>query len=98
VHVNVPLLRKTANYRLIARGLAHPTFYLKLCPNLRGELTRQAQKARPDTGLWADDVTQKGFSLASLAMLTANVVILTKLFRRLVDYLQLDPSLAGFSV
>jgi hypothetical protein len=58
VHVNVALLRKTANHRLIATGLAYPTFYLKLYPDLRTELVRQAQKARPRTGLWADDLTQ----------------------------------------
>jgi hypothetical protein len=100
VQVNVALLRKTANYRLITTGLAYPTFYFRLFPDLRSELARQAQKARPRTGLQADDLTQKGFSLASLATLTDDVVILPKLFRRLVDYLALndeDPSLAGFS-
>jgi hypothetical protein len=100
VIVNVALLRRTANYRLIATGLAYPTYYLNLYPDLRRELSKQAQAARPKTGLWALDRTQKGVDVKSLATLTDDAVILPKLFRRLVDYLALnddDPSLTGFS-
>lgn len=100
VRVNVALLRRTANHRLISTGLAYPTYYLNLYPDLRAELTKQAQKARPATGLWDGDRTEKGFTVADLATLTDEVVVLPKLFRRLVDYLQLnggDPALDGFS-
>jgi hypothetical protein len=99
VNVNLALLRRTANHRLMATGLAYPTFYLKLFPDLRRELAKQAEQARPKTGLWALDRTQKGVEVKSLATLTDDAVILPKLFRRLVDYLTLnqdDPSLAGF--
>jgi hypothetical protein len=99
VNVNVALLRRTANHRLMATGLAYPTYYLKLFPDLRRELTKQALSARPDKGVWALDRTQKGVEVKSLATLTDDAVILPKLFRRLVDYLTLnddDPSLAGF--
>ena len=44
--VKVADLRKTANHRLIAAGLAYPTFYLKLFPDLRAELAKQARQAR----------------------------------------------------
>jgi hypothetical protein len=97
--VGVTLLRRTANHHLMATGLAYPTYYLKLYPDLRRELTKQALSARPDKGLWALDRTQKGVEVKSLATLTDDAVILPKLFRRLVDYLTLngdDPSLAGF--
>lgn len=99
INVNLTLLRRTANHRLVATGLAYPTFYLKLFPDLRRELAKQAQQARPKTGVWALDRTQKGIEVKSLATLTDDAVILPKLFRRLVDYLTLnddDPALAGF--
>ena len=100
IMVKVSLLRRTANHRLVSTGLAYPTFYLKLFPDLRAELTKQARSARPATGLWARDRTEKGVDVATLATLTDQAVILPKLFRRLIDYLDLndnDPSLDGFS-
>src|SRR5215211_6255819 len=99
VSVNLAQLRRTANHRLITNGLADPTFYLKLFPDLRRELAKQAQKARPRTGVWTLDRSQKGVEVESLATLTEDAVILPKLFRRLVDYLTLndDVSLSGFS-
>jgi endonuclease YncB( thermonuclease family) len=100
VNVTVALLRRTANHRLVATGLAYPTYYLKLYPDLRRELTKQALSARAGAkGLWALDRSQKGVEIQSLATLTDDAVILPKLFRRLVDYLALnndDPSLSGF--
>jgi endonuclease YncB( thermonuclease family) len=101
VFVDVPLLRETANHRLITTGLAFPTFYTQLYLDLRNELTEQAQAARAArAGVFADDRTQSGVTVESLATLTDSAVILPKLFRRLAEYLQLndgDPSLAGFS-
>jgi hypothetical protein len=99
VHVDIPMLRKTANYRLLDEGLVYPTYYKKLFPDLRNEMTRRVERARPTKGLWPDDKTEKGANIQGLQTLTDNVVLLPKLFRRLVDYLALsdgDPSLAGF--
>ena len=99
--VDVALLRETANHRLIASGLAYPTFYTQLYLELRTELSEQAQAARAvRAGVFADDRTQSGVTVASQATLTDSAVILPKLFRRLAEYLQLndgDVSLAGFS-
>jgi hypothetical protein len=101
IFVDVPLLRETANHRLITSGLAYPTFYTQLYLDLRNELTEQTQAARAArAGVFADDRTQSGVTVESLATLTDGAVILPKLFRRLAEYLQLndgDPSLAGFS-
>jgi len=98
--VKVADLRRTANHRLIAAGLAYPTFYLKLFPDLRAELAKQARQARDAAkGLWPGDRDRKGVDVKSLATLTDDAIVLPKLFRRLVDYLELngnDPSLAGF--
>jgi hypothetical protein len=47
----------------------------------------------------AEDLAQRGTDVAALATLTDHAMILSWLFRRLVDYLQLndnDPSLAEF--
>ena len=85
---------------MLAAGLAYPTYYSKLFPDLRNALTAAYQPARAgQRGLWAVDTTEAGFTVEDLATLTDQVVILPKLFRRLVDYLAIndgDPSLAGF--
>jgi hypothetical protein len=99
VRVNVAQLRRTANFRLISAGLAYPTYYFNLFPDLRQALTAEVQRARPDRGLWPQDRTSKGVGVVGLETLTDSAVTLPKLFRRLVDYLDLsagDPSLAGF--
>ena len=98
--VNVAMLRRTASFRLISTGLAYPTYYLNLFPDLRRALTAEVGRARPDRGVWPQDRTQSGFTVTGLDTLTEDVVILPKLFRRLVDYLHLgadDTSLAGFA-
>ncbi|MGZ6674203.1 MAG: nuclease [Solirubrobacteraceae bacterium] len=98
--VRVADLRRTANHRMIATGLAYPTFYLKLYADLRAELAKQSRQARDaKKGVWVGDRTQKGVDVESLAMLTDDAVLLPKLFRRLVDYLAIndrDVSLDGF--
>jgi hypothetical protein len=50
---------------MMATGLAYPTFYLKLFPDLRRELAKQAQQARPKTGVWALDRTQSSSAASS---------------------------------
>ncbi|MFF4492247.1 thermonuclease family protein [Streptomyces sp. NPDC001544] len=98
VNVDVPLLRKTANHHLLATGLAYPTYYRNLFPDLRGELTAVVHQAQKDKkGLWPQDVTTKGAKITGMTSVTDQVVVLPKLFRRLVDYLRLgDSSLTGF--
>jgi endonuclease YncB( thermonuclease family) len=90
VHVTAPMLRESVNYRLLAEGLVYPTFYSKLYPDLRVELTAAAQAARKaGYGVWAGDTTTSGATITSLDDLDDHVVILPKVFRRLVDYLAL---------
>ncbi|TDD61956.1 nuclease [Actinomadura rubrisoli] len=101
VFVDAALLRQSANHRLVAEGLAYPTFYSKLFPDLREELTAAAGKARAAAaGVWADDVTTSGGTIEAVADLGERLVLLPKLFRRLADYFALgggDPSLDGFA-
>lgn len=100
VEVTTDLLRQSANHRLLAEGLAYPTFYSKLYPDLRAELTTTSQKARADgLGVWARDATTGGATVTTLDALEDQVVILPKVFRRLIDYLALgggDTRLDGF--
>jgi len=47
--------------------------------------------------VWASDETTKGFDVTGLEVLQDDIVIVPKLFRRLVDYLHLgDDSMTGF--
>jgi endonuclease YncB( thermonuclease family) len=100
VFVDEELLSQSVNFQLVADGLAYPTYYSKLFPDLRNALTAAANQARTDQrGVWEDDATTSGATITSLEALNEQLVILPKLFRRLVDYLALgagDISLAGF--
>jgi hypothetical protein len=84
----------------VAAGLVYPTYYSKLFPDLRNALTAAANQARINkTGVWAEDATTSGATITSLQALDDQLVLLPKLFRRLVDYLALgagDISLNGF--
>jgi len=58
---------------------------------LRTALTEQAAATRQaGVGVWADDATTTGFTVASREQLQNQLVILPKLFRRLADYLSLQ--------
>jgi len=96
--VDVDALRTTANHHLISTGLAYPTYYRALFPDLRNEFTAAAKQARNGRlGVWASDSTTTGFDVTGLEVLQDDIVIVPKLFRRLVDYLHLgDDSMAGF--
>ncbi|MFI0990422.1 thermonuclease family protein [Streptomyces exfoliatus] len=102
IFVDVPMLKTTVNHHLLATGLAYPTYYRSLFPDLRNELTaavHQAQAATPAKGLWSDDDTLNGATVTGMSSLTddTGAVILPKLFRRLVDYLNLGSAdLSGF--
>jgi endonuclease YncB( thermonuclease family) len=101
VFLDKSLLKKSANYHLISQGLAYPTFYSKLFPDVRKELASSAEKARSKSkGLWSEDKTNTGFTLKNLETITDDVVILPKLFRRLLSYLAINDgsfALDGFS-
>jgi endonuclease YncB( thermonuclease family) len=91
IFVDKALIRQTANYQLLAQGLAYPTFYSKLYVDLRRELTAAVTQARSKKlGIWAEDATNTGFNLTSLKTITDEVEILPKLFRRLLSYLAIN--------
>jgi endonuclease YncB( thermonuclease family) len=100
IFVDIALLQRTVNFHQLARGLAYPTFYRKLFPDLRTALAEAAKTARAEQlGLWPADRTQTGASVETARSLFDTLIVLPKLFRRLADYLALndgDLSLAGF--
>src|SRR2546430_4348667 len=100
--LDVKHMRASANYLLLDSGLVYPTFYSLLYVDLRRAMAKAAVKARKaGLGVWASDVTRVGFELISRKQLQDDLVILPKIFRRLIDYLGLDEtggaSLAGFA-
>jgi endonuclease YncB( thermonuclease family) len=102
VHLDVPTMRRSVNYQLLAEGLVYPTFYSKLYVDLRQDMQREAESARArGAGVWAEDATLPGFTLHSREQLEGELVVLPKIFRRLAAYLDLDEtgsaSLAGFA-
>jgi len=89
--LNTTLIKQTANYHLLAQGLAYPTFYRKLFPSLRKELFAAVQEARfQNKGIWQLDKTNEGFCLENLETLTHEAVILPKLFRRISNYISVN--------
>jgi hypothetical protein len=96
--VDVDVLRTTANHHLISQGLAYPTYYRNLFSDPRNELTAAVQHAsQRGPGVWPEDKTTAGFQVTGLEVIEDDVVIVPKLFRRLVDYLHLgDSSMAAF--
>ena len=100
VFIDIPTLRQSANHRMLATGLAYPTYYEKLFPDLRNAMTQAVMAARAaGKGLWPSDATTKGFTLNNLKTLSDQAVIMPKLYRRLIDYLAINdgsPSLSGF--
>jgi hypothetical protein len=91
------LLKNSVNYKALVEGLAYPTFYTGLFPDLRDELVRGTAIARAATSeIWKADVTNAGFGVTSLQSITDKHVILPKLFRRLVEYLEAGGGIAGF--
>jgi endonuclease YncB( thermonuclease family) len=94
------MLAGSANLQLTVSGTVYPTYYSKLFPDLRAAFTAAVDEARAaKRGVWASDVTTTGATINRLSDLTDTLVLLPKLFRRLVDYLALgtpDVSLTGF--
>jgi len=90
-------LKKSLNYKSLAAGLAYPTYYEGFFPDLRASTNTAVSTARTaGKGLWRSDKTNKGFKVPNLAAVTDSAVILPKLFRRIVAFLEAGGSISGF--
>jgi hypothetical protein len=90
-------MKDSLNYKSVLEGLAYPTYYTGLFPDLRNEMTAGAGIARTARReIWDKDVTNSGFTVPNLQAITETHVILPKLFRRLVEFLRGGGSVGGF--
>lgn len=97
IFLNEAILFHSINYAMLAEGLAYPTFYFGLFYDLRNAMIAATKKARNQKiGIWTEDKTNTGFAITNITDLTDQHVILPKLFRRLVAYLQGGTDLSGF--
>jgi endonuclease YncB( thermonuclease family) len=88
VRVQPEWIQESVNLHLLRSGLAYPGFFSKLYPELREEMAIAVRESRESQdGIWEKDLTNTGFELKDLRTLTRDVVMLPKLFRRLIDYL-----------
>ncbi|BAQ65209.1 thermonuclease family protein [Geminocystis sp. NIES-3709] len=93
----IELFFKSVNYQSLLYGESYPTYYRGLAPTLRRKMTLAVNQARKeDRGVWKFDSTNKGFHVWDLFDEEKNIVILPKLFRRLVSYLEINQELEGF--
>lgn len=92
VFLEKPLVRKSANFRLLREGLAYPTFYDGLFYDLRELFAAETQKVRAQKkGLWAADSSHKFMQITGLSDITDNFVMLPKMFRRMVAFFKDNP-------
>ncbi len=90
-------LEQSVNYKSVQAGLAYPTYYTSLFPDLRNKITSAVKKARTDRkGFWPKDKTNAGFDVPNLAAVTETHVILPKLFRRIASYMGNGGPIQGF--
>lgn len=97
VFLDAALMARSINAKLLAEGLAYPTYYWSLFADLRDALTEVTDRARAaGAGVWARDRTNQLFAVPSMAALTDELVIMPKLFRRASVYLAGAGGIAGF--
>jgi len=89
VRLTAERLQQSANCKSLQAGLAYPTYYNGLFNDLRQACSDAVTEARRQPlGVWREDRTEAGFVVNSLEDITDRTVILPKLFRRLVQFLQ----------
>lgn len=99
IHLDVKGVRDSVNWVLLRQGLGYPAFYGRLYPDLRAELTAASAHAREkDRGVWRRDLTQTGLRVTDRDQIRTGTVLYPKVFRRLVDYLELEGSGNGMNL
>jgi hypothetical protein len=95
--LDVERLAESYNYKALAEGLVYPTYYSGLFAELRESLTAATLQAKAaKLGVHARDATTAGFDADKIATITDDVVILPKLFRRVIDYMVNVGTAVGF--
>lgn len=94
VFVDVNRMKQSVNYKLIEAGLAYPFYFTNgaLFTDLRNAITSAVLVARAaGLGIHADDGTTAGVDVTSTTVLTDDVPLFPRLFRRLAEFLEGDP-------
>ncbi len=91
------LFFNSVNYKSLFYGESYPTYYRGIAPTLRSKMTQAVNHARRNNrGLWQFDLTNQGFNVWDLFAEDKTVVILPKLFRRLVSHLRTNQTVDNF--
>jgi hypothetical protein len=97
IFLTAELVRESVNARSLEAGLAYPTYYTGLFPDLRNALTAATAVARKQGyEIWAVDRTNRGFAVPNLQAITDEHIIMPKLFRRIAEFLEAGGSISGF--
>lgn len=81
------IVKKSVNYRLVARGLVYPYFFMTLSADLRDPLIYAMKNAqRQQRKLWSYDKTQDGISIRKFSQIMDDHLIFPYLFRRMVKH------------
>jgi len=79
-------IKKSINYILIKEGIVYPTFYTTTEPSIVALFAYTIKYSRRSRrGIWAIDRSM-GFTLRNVKTVQEDVIILPKLFRRLVSF------------
>lgn len=93
----IELFFQSINYQSLLFGESYPTYYRGLAPTLRKKMTLAVNHARNNNlGVWKCDSTNQGFHVWDLFDEEKDIVILPKLFRRIVSYLETNDNLENF--
>jgi len=91
------LLPKSLNYQSLKNGQSYPTYYRGIAPSLREKMTKIVHFARKkQAGIWQYDQTNQGFNVWDLFIEQKKVIILPKLFRRVIDDLEEHNNMENF--
>jgi len=97
IFLDTDLVRQSLNYQQLEAGLAYPTYYQGLFPDIREAMSSAVTSARQaGNEIWTEDKTNAGFDVTNLTSIMEEHVILPKLFRRLAEYLEAGGSIDGF--
>lgn len=95
--LNADRLRHSYNFTALAEGLAYPTYYQSLFGDLRQVMSQAVHQARAERlGFWPEDRTAEGFTADNLSVIVNDIIIMPKLFRRLVEYMVSVGTAVGF--
>ena len=81
------ILKKSANYKLVANGLVYPYFFFTLEAKLRDTIMHAVNNARRQKmNIWSEDKTDVGVTMKKTSQVTGEHLIFPYLFRRLIKH------------